>query len=499
MSGTLLHHLLDEAATRFAHTPAVTFAERTLTYEQLHEASHRAATWLRAKGLRRGDRIVVATGSDLFTVPLIYGSARAGTVFVLLHEQVRGAALGHVLDDAQPGLVISDNPAAIAEATQRGIAVVSTATAAETILDGDGGPYEGPAPLAVDPVCFIYTSGSTGLPKAVVSTHNQVVFAATAIQSRLGYRGDDTIFAAPPLSFDYGLYQLFLAVQGGSHVWLCTAHDVGPTIVRNLRRSQATILPALPSLAENLARMLARYGGSPALRLLTNTGAAMKDQTLAVLRQHIPALRVQLMFGLTECKRIAIMPPDEDLRRPGACGLPLPGTEIAIVDEHGQALPPGEIGELVVRGPHVMAGYWRRPDLTAQRFPRTDGLFPELRTGDYGWLDADGYLYFHGRRDDIYKSHGVRVSATEVEAAARRIDGIDSAALLPPTADREDAVLFVVSDLPPVEVLKHLRAQIEPLKVPTRCVTLTEMPLSSNGKIDRQSLAATLTSTASHA
>jgi acyl-CoA synthetase (AMP-forming)/AMP-acid ligase II len=330
------------------------------------------------------------------------------------------------------------------------------------------------------------------MPKAVVSTHAQMLFAARAIQSQLNYRADDVVYAPLPLSFDYGLYQIFLAALGGAHVWLGTAADIGPVLLRNLRRSRATILPAVPSLAENLAQMLRRYAGAPDLRLLTNTGAVMRPQTLAALRDKIPGLRVQLMFGLTECKRISIMPPDEDLRRPGACGLPLPGTEVLVLDDDGQPVPTGEIGELVVRGPHVMAGYWRRPELTEHRFPRTHGLFPQLRSGDYGWLDADGYLYFSGRRDDIYKSRGFRVSATEIEAAVCRLPEVEAAAVLPPQDGRPHPVLFVTGKLRPAELLDRLRADLEPYKVPDLCVAVDRMPLTANGKIDRAALAASL-------
>jgi acyl-CoA synthetase (AMP-forming)/AMP-acid ligase II len=181
------------------------------------------------------------------------------------------------------------------------------------------------------------------------------------------------------------------------------------------------------------------------------------------------------------------MPPDADLTRPGACGLALPGTEVFAVDTDGNRLPPGEVGELVVRGPHVMAGYWRRPELTAQRFPRADGLFPRLRTGDHGWLDDEGYLYFVGRRDDIYKERGFRVSATEVEAAARRVPGVEQAAVLPPR-DGRPAVLAVVTALSAPAVLLGMREQIEEFKVPRHCVVLEAIPLTRNGKVDRTTL-----------
>ncbi len=485
----LLHDLLDAAAATDPGAPAVAMADHRRDYAGLAAASREVAGWLAARGVRRGDRVVVAAPVHPLHAPLVYGCSRVGAVFVILHEQVAGHGLAHVLDDARPTLVIADNLASRALAADRGVASLSCVDAARECASAPP-PPGGPGPLAVDPVCFIYTSGSTGLPKAVVSTHEQVAFAATAIQSQLGYRPGDVVYCPLPLSFDYGLYQLFLAALGGASVHLGRAADTGPVLLRSLRTSGATVLAAVPSLAASLAVLLDRFGGTVPLRLLTNTGAAMPTRTLDILRKHLPDLRVQLMFGLTECKRVAIMPPDEDLRRPGACGRPLPGTEVVVVDDAGRPVRAGTLGELVVRGPHVMAGYWRRPELTAQRFRRAEGLFPELHTGDYGWLDEDGYLYFSGRRDDIYKSRGFRVSATEVEAAALRVAGVRAAAVLPPSAERPDAILYAVTDLGADELLDRLREQIEPYKVPARCIPLESMPLNANGKTDKVALAA---------
>jgi amino acid adenylation domain-containing protein len=491
----LLHDLLDAAAERSPGATAVVTADTTVTYADLAAASRRIAGWLAEQGVGRGDRVTVIAPNRPLTVAVVYACSRLGAAFVLLHEQIRGTGLLHVLADAEPALVVTDDPAAQSAAREAGIpahglATVSAAAAAGPETARETRPATGP--LAVDPVCLIYTSGSTGLPKAVVSTHAQLVFAARAIQRRLAYRADDVVYLALPLSFDYGLYQLFLAVQAGAAVWLGASEEIGLVMLRNLRRSQATVLPAVPSLAQNLARLLARYGGPLPLRLLTNTGAAMQATTLAQLREQLPDLRVQLMFGLTECKRVSIMEPDEDLRRPGACGRALDGTEVVVLDDDGAPVPPGVIGELVVRGPHVMAGYWRRPELTAERFRRREGLFPQLHSGDYGWLDDDGYLYFAGRRDDLYKSRGFRVSCTEVEAAACRLPGVDAAAVVPPGPGRPEPTLFVVGKLEGQELLEELRAELEPYKVPPRCVRLEELPLTGNGKVDRKALAATL-------
>lgn len=496
----LLHYLLDQAAARAPGRTALSTPERSLTYRELADASVRTALRLHGGGVRRGDRVVISAADGMGIAVALYAVSRLGAVFSVLHEQVRGKPLEHVLRDCEPALLITDDPEAGRTAQQTGTAWLPLAE----LPTSDGGPtppepLPDPGVLAVDPVALIYTSGTTSLPKAVVSTHRQVLFAAAAIQSRLAYRSTDVIYCPPPLSFDYGLYQLFLAALGGAQLRLGTPAETGPPLLRNLEASGATVLAGVPAVSGRLAWLLSRSrhgqaagdGGSSGgsrlgrLRLLTNTGAALPAETMSALRTALPQLRIQVMYGLTECKRAAIMPPDGDLERPGSSGLALPGTEVFVVDDEGERLPPGETGQFVVRGPHVMAGYWRRPELTAERFVRREGLFPELHTGDYGWLDEDGYLYFAGRRDDLYKERGFRVSCTEVEAAAHRIEGVTAAAVLPP-AGRRPSLLAVVADLPEEEVLRRMREQIEPFKIPRRCVRFDSLPVTGNGKVDRK-------------
>ncbi|CAM3540926.1 class I adenylate-forming enzyme family protein [Kibdelosporangium persicum] len=487
---TLLHHIIDTAAVRWPDGPAITGGDTTLTHRELTAASRRTARWLRDTGVRRGDRIVLLSPSSVLHPVLIYAASRIGAVISVLHEQTTEPSLAHVLDDCEPVLLISGELTTPAKA--RGIRVASIEEVTDPALRERGDVDTGPEPVAVDPLFLLYTSGTTSAPKAVVSTHQPVVFAVNAIQSMLRYAETDVVYCPLPLSFDYGMYQLFLGAASGARIWLGRPAEVGPSLVRKLVTAGTTVLPAVPAVAEALARLLPRHKGpKPALRLLTNTGAAMPASVLSALRAAIPGLSVQLMFGLTECKRATIAPPDADLANPGTCGVPLPGTEVFTVDGSGNRLGVGEIGEITVRGPNVMSGYWRQPEMTAQRFVRRDGLFPELRTGDHGWLDESGHLHFVGRLDDIYKERGLRVSATEVEAAARRVPGVQSAVVLPPK-DGRAAVLVVVTEHAPQHVLAGMRQEIEEFKIPGRCLVADRLPLNGNGKVDRKAVAAML-------
>lgn len=485
----LVHELLDRAAAEHPDALAVSHGTAAVSYRWLDAASRRLAGWLAGHGVRPGDRVILAVPPDVLAPALLYGCSRAGAAFVITGARDPAAALAHLLDDAEPALLVTGDARDRRLATERGIAVATVADASAAAASGLVPPPPA-APLAVDAACLLYTSGSTGLPKAVVCTHAQVTFAATAIQSQLGYLAGDVVYSALPLSFDYGLYQLFLAALAGARVHLAPAAQAGAQLLASLVAAGATVLPAVPSLAAALSMMLRRPGAvPPRLRLLTNTGAAMPDGVPAALRAQIPGLAVRLMYGLTECKRATIMGADEDVSRPGACGQALPGTEVFIADEAGLRQLPGTVGEIVVRGPHVMAGYWRCPELTATRFRRVEGLFPQLHTGDYGWLDDDGYLYFAGRRDDLYKERGFRVSAAEVAAAAQRVPGVQAAAVLPPVAGGQGATLFAVTELAPHQVLTLLRDELEDFKIPGSCVILPELPLTENRKVDLAELA----------
>lgn len=505
---TVLHELLDLPGAG-PDAPAVTCGEVTLSRAELVRAAQHCAAALAACGLRRGDRLVVTSDSGPILVPLLFGASRLGVVFSVLHEQVRGDVLRHVLADCEPALAVAASPATRDAVREAGVAVAAPEDIDDLSPTGPAADTTGPteaahadasglaatdAPLPVDPVCLIYTSGTTAMPKAVVSTHQQMMFAVHAIAERLAYRADDVVYCPLPLSFDYGLYQVFLSALAGSHLWLGSATESGPALLANLVRSQATVLPAVPPVSAALVRLLRRRRDAerPPLRLLTNTGAALSADIPHALREELPGLRVQLMFGLTECKRLTISEPNEDTIRPGSCGLPLTGTEVFVVDEAGQRLPAGEVGEITVRGPNVMTGYWRRPELTAARFPRRDGLFPELRTGDYGWTDEGGRLYFAGRRDDIYKQDGFRVSAIEVEAAARRLPDVETAAVLPPDGTRPEAVLVVTGPADTATVLPRLREHLEDYKVPRICHAVDALPVNANGKTAKDVLAGRL-------
>lgn len=488
MMPALLHDLLDHRAVASAQAPALTHGNRTWTYGELARWSVAIAGWLREQGVGRGDRLVISGPNNREAVPLIFAASRLGAVFVPVSDQLPARQLEHIVTDSGARLVVATSAGASAA---RRLTDVSVRDVAE--LPGPPGPAwsgpPGPAPcLSIDPVCLIYTSGSTAMPKAVVSPHRQVLFAVQAISSQLGYRDDDVVLCCLPLSFDYGLYQIFLTCAAGARLVLGDDSDAGPALLRRLVHEDVSVLPLVPSLAVTLCRLAGRGGHVPSrLRMVTNTGADLSPAMCQRLRAAIGDLAVVPMFGLTECKRVSIGEPNLDLARPGSVGRALPDTEVIVAGEDGRPAPPGTVGELLVRGPHVMAGYWNAPELTAARFRRDSLGQPVLHTGDRCRLDADGYLYFAGRGDDIYKQRGIRVSATEVEAAALEIPGVELAAALPPNGSFGSR-LTVTGDLTPHELLTELRARLGEQKLPDECRVMAALPLAINGKINRRAL-----------
>ena len=486
-SATTLPQLWDIAAVRRPDAAAVREPSLRLSYGELADHAARYAAWLAGRGVRPGDRVVTRVPNSARMTALVAGILRAGAVAVPTSHAMSRFQFTALTADAEPRLVVAcdhEIPSLAAAVTGPVVSIEDSWEQARSTAPG------APTPSDPDDLCLLmYTSGSTSVPKGVMSTHRQVLFAVRAITARLRYRPEDAVFCRVPLSFDYGLYQAFLCAAGGSEL-LVPPMDADPALLRWIRQWRATVVPVVPSLAVMLSNLARRDPRPTDVRLFTNTGAALEVPDAAALRNAFPGAAISQMFGITECKRVSIMEPDGDTDRPGSVGRPLDGTSVTVVGSDGQPLPPRAVGEFVVHGPHVMAGYWRAPDLTARRF-RTDPVSGgrALFTGDFGWADEDGYLYFVGRRDDIFKNKGVRVSTTEIEAAALDIAGVTAAAALPPH-DGTSSVLFAVASLPPEEILAELRLRLEGAKLPDRCRVVAMLPVTANGKTDKAALAA---------
>lgn len=473
--------LVEHAATHAPDRAAVVTARGVLTYRELSSVIAGCAARLRDAGVRRGDRVLISLAAPEAAVGWLFAALRVGAAFVMAAPEAPAEALRHVADDAEARLAVLDP----LDPRGAGLSAWTPVVAGDDYRPGPPARSAPAAGLATDTACLIYTSGTTGRPRGIVCPHRSMVFAVEAISRVLSLGPSDVVGSILPLTFDYGLYQVLLAFRATATVVLGGLDDavrMGAFIVRH----GVTVLPVVPSLADRLARLLSRRPErTGSVRLVTSTGERLAEPVADRLRRVCPNAVVLPMYGLTECKRVAIATPADVAAAPRSVGRPLPGTEVMIVNPVGGGpLPPGTTGEIVVRGPHVMSGYHRAPGPTAARFrPYGEGGEPALFTGDLGHLDDAGRLYVAGRADDQFKVAGTRVSRGEVEHAALAVPGVQGAAVVSP-ADDEPYTLVVTGDVTAADVRERLRAMLEPAKVPDRVVLVGELPTTPHGKRD---------------
>jgi len=352
--------------------------------------------------------------------------------------------------------------------------------------------------INVDLAMIVYTSGSTGFPKGVVMTHQNVVAAATSITTYVENTPDDIILSVLPLSFDYGLYQLLMSMKVGATLVLEKSFTFPAVVLQKLTREKITGFPLVPTIAAILLQMKDLAPGMyPNLRYITNTAAALPPAHIQRLQDLFPTTRIFSMYGLTECKRCTYLPPEQLKVRPSSVGVAIPGTEAYVVDDRGERVAPGVVGELVIRGAHVMKEYWENPEATNRML--RPGPFPwekVLYTGDLFRTDEEGYLYFVGRKDDIIKSRGEKVSPKEVENVLYALGGVREAAVIgvpdPILGSAIKAVLVVDPEakLSDRDVVAHCAKNLEDYMVPKLVEFRSELPKTDTGKIRRSEVQA---------
>jgi acyl-CoA ligase (AMP-forming) (exosortase A-associated) len=369
----------------------------------------------------------------------IFGVSHGGGVFVPINSLLFPEQVGHIAGDCQmTGLITSrDKLASLKRAVEKipSLQFIVVTDAGENIEIAQrvydlneffSSPQrEGWRDWSIgkDLAAILYTSGSTGKPKGVMLSHEQVMAGGAIVSDYLGITSDDRIIGVLPLSFDAGLNQLMTAIrQGGTYVPMTFVF--AREIVKLLQREKITGMGGVPTLWSLMAQQNSGLESHdlPHLRYITNTGGRMPQTVLTALRNALPSTQIFLMYGLTEAFRSTYLPPEELDRRPTSMGRAIPNTEILVVNDQGQRCKPGEIGELVHRGPTVSMGYWGQPELTAKVLKPHPFLPSELGdsdkvcySGDLVKMDEEGFLYFVGRRDNMIKSSGFRISPSEVE------------------------------------------------------------------------------------
>jgi acyl-coenzyme A synthetase/AMP-(fatty) acid ligase len=473
--GQRLGALLDDAAATWGERTFLRHDDQELTFADARRSVTRTAAGLVEQGLEPGDRVLIALGDPVTAVITMLAGLHLGAVCAIGDPGASRFAAEHVVSDLLPVAIVTDAGSAYAEQAVRLDLARATASPPDAAL-------------------IIYTSGSTGRPKGIVSSQQNVRFATSAIQERLGLLPTDRIACLLPLTFDYGLYQVFLALVSGCAVVFASPMALGPSLLQLLVQEEITVLPSVPTLSRMVLSLAGRPGAAvPPLRVITNTGEAMSEAVVRGLQGCFADAGIYPMFGLTECKRVSILLPSELDERPGSVGRALAGTRCEIVDEHGHPVGPDEVGQLVVTGPHVTLGYWRDDELTHRVFRDARDGTRWLFTGDKAWMDADGYLFFVGRDDDVFKRHGYRVSATEIAFAAEQVNGVRAAVCLPPAKNPlQQVVLVAAGSATSDEIAGGLGELLARHQLPDRIEIVDEIPLTRHGKADARATAALL-------
>ncbi|MGC1818303.1 MAG: acyl-CoA ligase (AMP-forming), exosortase A system-associated [Casimicrobiaceae bacterium] len=511
----LLHELPIAAAGRRPDAPALTGNGQTWSYANLADWMQRVASGLLGLGVRRGERVAIYLDKRLEFVAAAFGTTWAGAVFVPVNPLLKAEQVAHILRDCNVCVLITSEErlgllAPIVADCPDLRQVVSIGDPRpglpgkeliswSSLVSADGS--KGHRVIDTDMAAILYTSGSTGKPKGVVLSHRNMVAGAKSVASYLGNNADDTLLAALPLSFDAGFSQLTTAFHAGARVALIN-YLLPRDVINALARERVTGLTAVPPLYIQISQLDWPTSIGEHLRYFANTGGRMPLETLKALRARVPRAKPFLMYGLTEAFRSTYLPPDEVDRRPDSIGKAIPNAEILVLRPDGTRCAPDEPGELVHRGALVAMGYWNDPEKTAERYKPLPGreaglVLPELAvfSGDTVRMDAEGFLYFVGRRDEMIKTSGYRVSPNEIEEAiyATQLVG-EAAAFGVPHPALGQAIVVVAtprdgSALDEAAILAECRARLPAYMLPAVIdIRQGPLPRNPNGKIDRKSL-----------
>lgn len=517
----LIHEFIATGAQRTPDAPALVFKDQRYSYAALHESVQRAAGGLLKLGVGPGERVAVYLPKQPETVFTLFGAAAAGACFVPVNPILKPRQLAHILPHCQVRVLVTS---AARLAGLREILVecpdLRAIVLVEESLPADITPVDIPLlsysdfvdntaatephrRIDTDMTAILYTSGSTGNPKGVVLSHRNMVAGARSVASYLGNTDSDRILAVLPLSFDAGLSQLTTAFSVGASAVIMD-YLLPRDVIRAVVKHGITGLGAVPPLWNQLKDLEWPEEAVQTLRYITNTGGAMPVPTTRALQAALPNTQIFLMYGLTEAFRSTYLPPDQVDARPESIGKAIPNADVLVINDAGEECAPNEPGELVHRGALVSLGYWNDREKTDERFkpsPLRPSEIPNAElavwSGDQVMKDADGYLYFISRKDEMIKTSGYRVSPTEVEQVVYGSGLVAGAAAMgvPHAALGQGIVLVITpaaADATPEEleaaVMAHCRKELPNFMLPGRIIASDTLPQNQNGKIDRKAL-----------
>ncbi|HKT85373.1 MAG TPA: acyl-CoA ligase (AMP-forming), exosortase A system-associated [Novosphingobium sp.] len=482
---------------------ALVLREGPLSYKDLRTRVSRLAAWLAREVPEKGARVATWAAKGELSCLMPLAAARAGLVHVPVNPLLKHAQVAHILADSGAAMLIGT--AARVKTLEEGNVPADCRVAEEHAVLEDAAELGGDLPpSAADPdelAAILYTSGSTGRPKGVMLSHANLWLGAESVAGYLGLASDDRTLAVLPLSFDYGQSQLLSTWYAGACV-IPLDYLVPRDVMKAVERHGVTTLAAVPPLWVQLCELDWPGEAAAKLRRLTNSGGALTVDLVCRLRGLFPRTRIFAMYGLTEAFRSTYLDPALLDTHPTSMGKAIPHTEVLIINDSGDIAQVGEEGELVHCGPLVAQGYWRDAERTAERFrPAPAGSVyggMAVWSGDRVRRDAEGLLYFVGRRDAMIKSAGNRISPQEIEEAALATGLVaEAVALGLPDERLGQAIHLVVRAAPGIsgteEELPHKLLQDLPNFMQPKVIHWREaMPIGPNGKIDRAGLQAEL-------
>ena len=496
-AGERIEAALFEAASRHGAKTALVDGASTYTYAELAERAESFAARLSRRGLVPGDRVAIYLEKSAASVIALYGTWRAGGIAVPMSDVLRRRQVDYIVEHSGSRFTVASARTAAnvsPEAARAAPLVDADATEREAALPGQ------PAHGGGGPAAILYTSGSTGRPKGILVSHANLLAGVRIVSAYLGIREDDRLISIPPFSFDYGLNQLLMAV-GRTATLVLQRSPFPADVCRTLVAERITSMAAVPPLWLQLLHGASPFPATsfPDLRLVTNTGGVLPPEAVRRLRELLPHVRIFLMYGLSEAFRSTYLAPEEVDRRPTSIGKAIPECEILVLGPDGRRCGPGEPGELVHRGPTVALGYWNDPDATAAVFrpvPFAPPGLPEraVYSGDLVTTDEEGFLYFVGRRGELIKSQGYRISPTEVEEIvfdSGLVKEVVAKAGTDPVAGQVVVVHCVPADptrFTAEALLEYCRREMPRYMVPRQIVVHPAFPRTASGKIDRQAV-----------
>jgi acyl-CoA synthetase (AMP-forming)/AMP-acid ligase II len=515
---TIPQRVLGEAllfsARKYPSKTVVIVKTKEYTYSGLKESSEKLAGYLVRSGLQKGDRVAIYMNNSWQSIVSIYGITLAGAAFLVINPQTKADKLHYILKDSGAKVLFSESILnnELSQSLEGSSDIQEVIIAGDInkvtrfpsiklsdfdeILSADSPPIILPKTIPNDLAALIYTSGSTGFPKGVMMTHQSMVFTSWSLIEYLRLSEEDRIILLLPLAFDYGLYQLLMAVTIGGSLIAEQSFTFQTSVYKQIEMFKPTVFPGVPTIYAMMIATNKKTGLSfDCIRKVTNTAAALPVEFIPDLKKIFPQALIFKMYGLTECKRVCYLEPELIDIKTGSVGKAIPGTEVFLLSPEGKPVPPGEKGILYIRGPHVMLGYWHKEELSNEMLKK--GALPWERilcSNDWFRMDEDGFLYFLGRTDDIIKTRGEKVSPAEVENVIYKIPGIKEVAVIgiPDEIMGEAIIAFVTThgnmQISEKDILRECMSGLELFMVPKRIIFIDDMPKSSNSKIDKKEL-----------